>query len=80
MKIPRDVSGEYILKQLEKIGYIKTKQTVSHMKLTRKLDFSEHNITIPNHNPIKIGTLNSIIKDLSENLKLSKEEILKILF
>ncbi|MFN8673605.1 MAG: type II toxin-antitoxin system HicA family toxin [Candidatus Sericytochromatia bacterium] len=80
MKIPRDINGQDILKSLERIGYEKTKQTGSHMKLTKKLDSREHNITISNHNPIKIGTLNSIIKDLSENLKLSKEEIFKILF
>lgn len=80
MKIPRDISGEDILKKLKKIGYEKTKQTGSHIKLTKKLNIGEHNITIPNHNPIKIGTLNNIINDLSENLKLNKEEIYKILF
>ncbi len=80
MKLPRDISGEKILKKLEKIGYEKTKQTGSHIKLTKKFDIGEHNITIPNHNPIKVGTLNSIVKDLSENLKLSKDQILNILF
>jgi predicted RNA binding protein YcfA (HicA-like mRNA interferase family) len=80
MKVPRDISGEDILKKLRKIGYEKTKQTGSHIKLTKKFDIGEHNITIPNHSPLKIGTLNSIINDLSENLKLSKDEIYKILF
>jgi predicted RNA binding protein YcfA (HicA-like mRNA interferase family) len=80
MKLPRDVSGEQILKKLEKIGYKKTKQTGSHMKLTKEFDIGEHHITIPNHNPIKVGTLNNIIKDLSENLKLSRDEIFRILF
>lgn len=80
MKLPRDISGEQVLKKLERIGYEKTKQTGSHMKLTRKFDIGEHNITIPNHSPIKVGTLNSIIKDLSENLNLSKDEIFDILF
>ena len=80
MKLPRDITGEQILKKLEKIGYEKTKQTGSQMKLTKKFDIGEHHITIPNHNPIKVGTLNSIIKDLSEHLKLSKEEIFNILF
>ena len=69
-----------IKKCFEKIGYEKTKQTGSHMKLTKKFDIGEHHITIPNHNSIKVGTLNSIIKDLSESLKLSKDEIYKILF
>lgn len=80
MKLPRDISGEQILKKLEKVGYEKTKQTGSHMKLTKKFDIGEHHITIPNHNPIKVGTLNNIIKDLSENLKITKDEVFKILF
>lgn len=80
IKLPRDINGKHILKKLEKIGYQKTKQTGSHIKLTKKFDIGEHHITIPNHDPIKIGTLNSIVKDLSENLKLSKDEVFKILF
>lgn len=60
----------------------------------KKFDISEHNITpeywrpvfgvpkitIPNHNLIKSETLNSIINNLSENLKLGKNEIYKMLF
>ena len=80
MKLPRDICGEQILKKLEKIGYEKTKQTGNHIKLTKKFDIGEHHITIPNHNLIKVGTLNSIVKNLSENLKLSKDQIFNILF
>jgi predicted RNA binding protein YcfA (HicA-like mRNA interferase family) len=79
MKLPRDLSGEQIAKKLEKIGYIKTKQTGSHIKLTRNTDSGDHHITIPNHDPVKVGTLNNIITDLSQSLKINKEEVIKIL-
>ena len=80
MKIPRDISGKTIIKKLEKLGYIQTRQSGSHIRLTAIIQGKEHHITIPNHNPIKIGTLNNILKDISSNHNTSKDEIIKILF
>jgi hypothetical protein len=40
----------------------------------------EHHITIPNHNPLWLGTLSSILNDIAEHLKKSKEEVVKELF
>jgi len=39
-----------------------------------------HHITIPNHNPIKIGTLSAIINDIASDFNKSKEELVKILW
>ena len=80
MKIPRDISGKTIIKKLEKLGYIQTRQSGSHIRLTAIIQGKEHHITIPNHNPIKIGTLNNILKDISSHHNTSKDEIIKILF
>lgn len=60
MKLPRDISSKDLIKILLKIGYIETRQKGSHIRLTRTLNNSIHHITIPNHDPIKLGTLNSI--------------------
>lgn len=76
MKIPRDLSSKDLLKVLYKLGYSETRRKGSHIRLTRTGNNSTHHITIPDHNPIKIGTLNSILNDISENLKISKEDIL----
>lgn len=79
MKLPRDISGNDLIKALSRLGYKKTRQTGSHIRLTTQLD-GKHNITIPAHNPIKVGTLNSIFKIISEHHKLNRNELIKILF
>jgi predicted RNA binding protein YcfA (HicA-like mRNA interferase family) len=79
MKLPRDVSATDLVKASKKLGYEVTRQTGSHIRLTSK-ENGEHHITIPNHSPIKIGTLSSILSDIAEHLKMSKDEIIKTLF
>ena len=64
MRIPRDVNADELIKLLEKYGYVVIRQTGSHIRLLKKTEESEHSITIPNHKPIKIGTLHSIVKDI----------------
>lgn len=79
MKIPRDLSDRDLIKALASLGYEVTRQTGSHIRLTTQRD-GEHNITIPAHNPIKIGTLSAILRDVAEPCGLSGEELLKELF
>lgn len=76
MRIPRDVSGQDLIKLLRKYGYTVTKQTGSHIRLTSILN-GEHHITIPNHNPVKIGTLNFILNDIASHQELDKNTIIK---
>jgi predicted RNA binding protein YcfA (HicA-like mRNA interferase family) len=78
MKIPRDISGEELCKILKKVNFEKTRQTGSHIRLTHQL--SNHHITIPNHSPIKIGTLSSILNEVSKIMEISKEQLIKELF
>lgn len=79
MKIPRDISGFELSKLLKKFGYSIIRQTGSHIRLTTNTN-GEHNITIPAHNPIKIGTLNSILVDIANHLDISKENLINELF
>lgn len=76
MKIPRDITGTELAKILFKFGYAVTRQKGSHVRLTTTVK-GEHHITIPNHDPIKVGTLNAILKDVAEHLGISKEELLR---
>lgn len=80
MKIPRDISAEQLIKALSVLGYQVTRQRGSHIRLTAVINSEEHHLTIPNHTPIKIGTLNSILTDVASRNKLSKEEIILRLF
>lgn len=75
-KTPRDVSGKALIKVLSKYGYEVVRQTGSHIRLSIALNEGVKNITIPNHDPIKLGTLMAIINDVSEQLKISREDII----
>ncbi|MDN3588268.1 type II toxin-antitoxin system HicA family toxin [Pedobacter aquatilis] len=77
MKTPRDLSATDLIKILNKFGYEITTQRGSHIRITVISGAVAHHITIPNHNPLKLGTLLSIINDVSEFLKIPKSEILK---
>ncbi len=79
MKTPRDLTGADLIKLLKKFGYQITRQTGSHIRLSKLDGKTRHHITVPNHAPIKIGTLSSILNEVSIQLKTSKEEILKLL-
>jgi predicted RNA binding protein YcfA (HicA-like mRNA interferase family) len=54
MKLPRDVSGSDLAKALRRLGYENTRQTGSHLRLTTAQN-GEHHLTVPLHNPLKVG-------------------------
>ena len=76
MKLPRDSSGNELAALLQKFGYKITRQSGSHLRLTRIAEEKYH-ITIPIHKNLKIGTLNNILKDVAERLGKTKEELMK---
>lgn len=41
---------------------------------------SEHHITVPAHDAIKIGTLNSILRDVGEHAGVERAALLRQLF
>jgi predicted RNA binding protein YcfA (HicA-like mRNA interferase family) len=76
MKIPRDLSGSELAKLLRTFGYQITRQSSSHMRLTTQQG-GEHHITIPAHDSLRIGTLNSILCDVAEHFGISRDEVLE---
>lgn len=74
-KIPRNITGQKLCKLLKKYGYEKTRQTGSHIRLIKSSN-PVHNITVPDHRPIKIGTLNKILSDIATHLNVSKNELI----
>ncbi len=79
MKLPRNISASDLIKATRKLGYETTRQTGSHIRITT-IQNGQHHITVPNHNPIKTGTLSSILSDIASHFNKSKEEIIQILF
>ena len=79
-KIPRDSTGNELCKLLVRFGYAVTRQTGSHIRLTAQQPAQVHHITIPDHDPIKIGTLNKILHDIAAFQKISKEQLVQQLW
>ncbi|PZX16157.1 HicA-like toxin of HicAB toxin-antitoxin system [Breznakibacter xylanolyticus] len=79
MKLPRDIDAAQLTKALRQFNYNPTRQTGSHIRLTSDIN-GQHHITIPNHTPLKIGTLNAILSDVANHLGLSKQELINRLF
>lgn len=76
MKLPRDISGRELAKLLKKYDFSVTRQSGSHIRLTSSYMGNTHHITIPDHDPLKLGTSNSILNDLANYLVLTKEELI----
>ena len=79
MKLPRDLSGGELTRTLSKVGYRVTRQTGSHMRLTVDAP-SQHHITIPAHDPLKVGTLGAILAEVAAHLGIERDELLRRLF
>ena len=80
MKLPRDVGGQELAALLGRYGYKVTRQTGSHMRLTSTAEGFEHHITIPEHKPLKVGTLDHIVNEIAAYLEIDREKLAKELF
>ena len=75
-KTPRDVSGKRLIKVLSKYGYEIIRQSGSHIRISISNKDGIHNTTIPNHDSLRLGTLMSIINEVSDYLGIDKQEII----
>jgi predicted RNA binding protein YcfA (HicA-like mRNA interferase family) len=75
MKLPRDLTGLQLVKNLEVLGYQVSRQSGSHIRITT-LQNGEHHLTVPAHNPLKTGTLSGILNDIAQHFNLTREELL----
>ena len=77
MKLPRDLSGAELIKLLCKhFGYRRVNQEGSHVILETS-DPRQHRISIPDHAPLRIGTLNAILRAIASAKGVEKEDILR---
>jgi len=79
MRLPRDLSGRDLAKALGKLGYKTTRQSSSHVRLTTQRN-GEHHVTIPDHDPIRVGTLAGILADVAQHHKLTRDRLARLLF
>lgn len=79
MKLPRDLSGAELAEALGRVGYQVTRQSGSHIRLTTTAP-TEHHVTVPAHDPLKVGTLAAILGAVAEQLRLERDELVRRLF
>ena len=80
MRLPRDLTGTELVQRLGRVGYTVTRQTGSHMRLTCAAVQGEHHITVPRHNPLRLGTLAAILDAVAGHRGVSREALLDVLF
>ena len=76
MKLPRNVSGRDLVRSLRRDWkYQKIHQTGSHIILETD-EPSRQRITVPDHKALRIGTLNSILRAVSNHKQVSRDTLL----
>jgi predicted RNA binding protein YcfA (HicA-like mRNA interferase family) len=75
-RLPRDITGVQLAKALARVGYTVTHQSGSHMRLTLP-EVPEHHVTIPAHQPLKLGTLAGILGEVCGRLQMDRDELLQ---
>lgn len=77
MSLPRDLSGEQLIRGLCRTwNYRRTGQVGSHVVL--ETDTPAHQrIVVPAHKNLRIGTLNAILRSVATHKSVSKHDVLK---
>ena len=78
MKLPRNVTGEELIRALQRYGYVVTRQTGSHVTLTWE-KAPQHHLSVPMHRPIKPGTLSSILKEFGARHGMIVDDVVRAL-
>ena len=79
MRLPRDLTGAQMVRALTKLDYLPTRQTGSHVRLTCGSPI-QHHVTVPMHDPLRIGTLAAVLSAVADAHGLTRDELLHRLF
>ncbi|CAN1575689.1 HicA mRNA interferase family [Spirosomataceae bacterium] len=70
----KNITGLELIKKLKPFGYEVIRQTGSHIRI-QTLIGGKHSETIQNHNPLKTGTLKSILRNIAKHNGIEIEEL-----
>lgn len=79
VRLPRDISGTDLARALGAFGYIVTRQSGSHLRLTTE-ERGEHHITIPAHAQLRVGTLSAILGEVARHFGIERSDVVERLF
>ena len=76
MNIPRDLHGRDLAAALcRRCDYQKVHQVGSHIILQTETP-QHHRVSVPDHKPLRIGTLNGILRAVAAAKQVRREDIL----
>ena len=61
-------------------GYQIIRQRGSHMRLATTIGGTEHRVSVPRHDQLKVGTLSTILSIVATHLEIEPEEVQRELF
>jgi len=79
VKLPRDLYGRDLAQALcNRWSYVQVNRVGSHIILQTELP-QHHRVSIPDHKPLRIGTLNAILREVAAAKGISRDDILATL-
>ena len=76
MKLPRAVAGPELVRALRMLGSAVDRQRGSPVRVTTQRD-GEHREAIPNHPPLKVGTLFRVPKSVATHHSCTAEALIR---
>jgi predicted RNA binding protein YcfA (HicA-like mRNA interferase family) len=70
--------GRQVDSRLKRLGYAVIRQKGSHIRLFHQ-EAPTHSISVPLHNPLKIGTFHGILVEVAQAQSVSVQDILDLL-
>jgi predicted RNA binding protein YcfA (HicA-like mRNA interferase family) len=77
-RLPRDLDADDLIRGLACLEYEPVRQSGSHVRIRTFRD-GEHHETIPRHAPLKVGTLNRILRNIADHHNMTREALLDLL-
>ena len=75
MKLPRDIDGRAVAAALVRHwGYRQVNQEGSHIILQTEAPV-HHRLSVPDHHPVRVGTLNAIVRAAARAKGVAREAI-----
>ena len=71
------ISGRSLIRLLVSLGYEVVRQKGSHVRVRKRNDLGEHNLTVPDHDVLAKGTLSDLLTRVSLWNGIPKEELIE---
>ena len=71
MKFPRDLDAPQVVRALKRLGFVSVSQSGSHIKMKS----GSKTVIVPNHRPIKIGTMRDVLRQAGLDVETLLENL-----